>query len=181
MLASVWTWGFTIRKILQIKKANKICDSLEHTLLRSTSLDAFISSSMSMRDDLTIEINSTISTLLEKNACVKIKSCVDHILYMKTNEIRSGIDTLASIGSISPFIGLLGTVWGIMSSFRSMTGDASNMASIAPGIAESLLATAVGLIVAIPANIAYNKISYNIDKVEERYCMILNKIQELVA
>lgn len=179
IISSIWSWGFLIKKTLDMRKINSICTSLEHSLLRSTSINGFLNTTMSMRDDLTVELNSTIATLYEKNLLSKITPCVEHILYQSSTDLRKGIDSLASIGSISPFVGLLGTVWGIMSSFRSMIDDASNIASIAPGIAESLLATAIGLIVAIPANIAYNKIITQMDKVDERYELILNKIKNL--
>ena len=90
---------------------------------------------------------------------------------------------LASIGSIAPFIGLFGTVWGIMNSFQSIAlSNNTSLAVVAPGIAEALFATALGLLAAIPAVAAYNKYSADIEKINNKldffateFCLILNR------
>ncbi len=84
--------------------------------------------------------------------------------------LESGLPWLATIGSVSPYVGLFGTVWGIMNSFRALGNVASaTLALVAPGIAEALIATAMGLFAAIPAVIAYNRYAYRVGNLEIRY------------
>ena len=87
----------------------------------------------------------------------------------ETDRIASKLNILATIGSVAPFVGLFGTVWGIMKSFTDIAGEQStSLAVVAPGIAEALFATALGLFAAIPAVIAYNRFSYSINRLEAR-------------
>lgn len=84
--------------------------------------------------------------------------------------LENNLGFLATVGSISPYIGLLGTVWGIMESFRSLAGvQQATLAMVAPGISEALIATAMGLLAAIPAVVAYNKFAAEIDKIVVQY------------
>ena len=84
--------------------------------------------------------------------------------------LEAHLSFLATVGSVSPYIGLFGTVWGIMNSFRSLTNMAqATLAQVAPGMAEALIATAIGLFAAIPAVIAYNKYTAEIDRLANRY------------
>jgi biopolymer transport protein TolQ len=77
---------------------------------------------------------------------------------------------LASVGSVSPYVGLFGTVWGIMNSFRGLANvQQATLAAVAPGIAEALIATAIGLFAAIPAVVAYNRYSHDIDRISIRF------------
>ena len=87
----------------------------------------------------------------------------------ETDRLASRLNILATVGSVAPFVGLFGTVWGIMRSFTDIAGQQStSLAVVAPGIAEALFATALGLFAAIPAVIAYNRFSYSINRVEAR-------------
>jgi len=81
-------------------------------------------------------------------------------------EVSNSMSTLASIGSISPFIGLFGTVWGIIDSFTGIAGGGATLDAVAPGIAEALVATAMGLVAAIPAVWFYNKFGSDADKIQ---------------
>ena len=84
--------------------------------------------------------------------------------------LESSLSGLATVGSVSPYIGLFGTVWGIMHSFRGLANVAqATLAAVAPGIAEALVATAIGLFAAIPAVVAYNRYSYDIERLSVRY------------
>jgi biopolymer transport protein TolQ len=86
------------------------------------------------------------------------------------DSLERGLAFLASAGSVSPYIGLFGTVWGIMNSFRGLANvQQATLASVAPGIAEALVATAIGLFAAIPAVVAYNRFSYDIDRLASRF------------
>ena len=96
--------------------------------------------------------------------------------------LERGMNFLASIGSVSPFIGLLGTVWGIMSSFQSIAESKNtSLAVVAPGIAEALFATALGLAAAIPAVVAYNKFAGDIERQGARFETFAQEFSTLLA
>jgi biopolymer transport protein TolQ len=100
---------------------------------------------------------------------MRIDKAMDVTLAREAEALESRLGSLASIGSAAPFIGLFGTVVGIMTSFQAIAGSKStNLAVVAPGIAEALLATAIGLLAAIPAVIAYNKFSSDAGKLNAR-------------
>ena len=95
--------------------------------------------------------------------------------------LETDLQTLATIASVSPYIGLLGTVWGIMNSFQSLSQTSqTTIALVAPGISEALIATALGLIAAIPALIAYNKFNRDISKIILRYENFSEELTELL-
>ena len=86
------------------------------------------------------------------------------------DSLDTHLNFLASVGSVSPYIGLLGTVWGIMNSFRGLASvEQATLAVVAPGIAEALIATAIGLFAAIPAVVAYNRFTHDIDRLANRF------------
>jgi biopolymer transport protein TolQ len=88
----------------------------------------------------------------------------------EVDRLEQGLATLATIGSTSPYVGLFGTVWGIMNSFRGLAGvQTATLAQVAPGISEALIATAMGLFAAIPAVIAYNRYADKVVRLETRY------------
>ena len=88
----------------------------------------------------------------------------------EVDQLENHLSYLATVGSVSPYIGLFGTVWGIMDSFRSLAGvQQATLAMVAPGISEALIATAMGLLAAIPAVIAYNNFATEIDQLVSRY------------
>ncbi len=95
--------------------------------------------------------------------------------------LESHLDFLATVGSVSPYIGLFGTVWGIMNAFRGLANVSSaTLAHVAPGIAEALVATAMGLFAAIPAVIAYNRFSHDIDRLASRYESFMEELQNIL-
>ena len=104
------------------------------------------------------ELKSSVLARIERNMSLTITREMDRL--------ERGMNFLASIGSVSPFVGLFGTVWGIMNSFTSIAESKNtSLAVVAPGIAEALFATALGLLAAIPAVAAYNKFSGDMDKI----------------
>jgi len=110
-----------------------------------------------MRDRLSVSMGSAVSTSVDT--------------------IADKLNILATIGSVSPFVGLFGTVWGIMRSFTSIAGaQNTSLAVVAPGIAEALFATAIGLFAAIPAVIAYNRFSHAINRLEARLMRFADKL-----
>jgi biopolymer transport protein TolQ len=95
--------------------------------------------------------------------------------------LESHLNFLATVGSVSPYIGLFGTVWGIMNAFRGLSNVAqATLAQVAPGIAEALVATAMGLFAAIPAVIAYNRFSHDIDRLAGRYETFIEELSNIL-
>jgi biopolymer transport protein TolQ len=93
----------------------------------------------------------------------------------------NGLSVLATIGSASPFIGLFGTVWGIMHSFRGLANvGQATLSAVAPGIAEALVATAIGLFAAIPAVLAYNRFAHDIDRLSIRYESFMEEFSNII-
>jgi len=102
-------------------------------------------------------------------------------LNREVDRVESGLPFLATVGSTSPYVGLFGTVWGIMNSFRALGQvEQATMAMVAPGIAEALIATAMGLFAAIPAVIAYNRFSYSVERLEGRYDGFMEEFSNLL-
>jgi biopolymer transport protein TolQ len=97
------------------------------------------------------------------------------------DRLESNLSFLASVGSVSPYVGLLGTVWGIMHAFRGLANVAqATLAAVAPGIAEALVATAIGLFAAIPAVIAYNRFSHDVDRLAVRFESFMEEFSNIL-
>jgi len=97
------------------------------------------------------------------------------------DELEEHLPFLATVGSVSPYVGLFGTVWGIMNSFRGLSNVAqTTLAHVAPGIAEALVATAIGLFAAIPAVIAYNRFTYELDRLANRFDVFMEEFSNLL-
>src|SRR5207237_10547882 len=95
--------------------------------------------------------------------------------------LEANLAGLATVGSVSPYVGLFGTVWGIMNAFRGLTNvSQATLAQVAPGIAEALIATAMGLFAAIPAVVAYNRFSHDIDRLASRYESFMEELQNIL-
>jgi biopolymer transport protein TolQ len=97
------------------------------------------------------------------------------------DELESHLPFLATVGSVSPYVGLFGTVWGIMNSFRALSSVAqATLAQVAPGIAEALIATAIGLFAAIPAVVAYNRFSHDLDRLANRFDVFMEEFSNVL-
>ena len=167
-IASIWSWAIIINKIKMIRKMNNVTKKFEDLFWSSSSLEDLYTNTESKNDNPMIAIfnKSMIEWLKLRNSKIKdrIENRLNNVLVSSINneitKLEKNMIFLASLGSSAPFVGLFGTVWGIMNSFQAI-GITKNtsLAVVAPGIAEALFATALGLIAAIPAVIAYNKIS----------------------
>jgi biopolymer transport protein TolQ len=99
----------------------------------------------------------------------------------EVDSLESHLAFLASVGSVSPYIGLFGTVWGIMHSFRGLANvGQATLSAVAPGIAEALVATAIGLFAAIPAVLAYNRFAHDIDRLSIRYESFMEEFSNII-
>jgi biopolymer transport protein TolQ len=168
LVASVWSWAIIINKIKMIRKVNNVTKKFEDLFWSSSSLEGLYRKTESNNTNPMVAIfnKSMIEWLKVRNSKNKDKmeNRLSNVLVNSINneitKLEKNMIFLASLGSSAPFVGLFGTVWGIMNSFQAI-GITKNtsLAVVAPGIAEALFATALGLIAAIPAVIAYNKIS----------------------
>lgn len=178
-LFSISSWGIIINKFLMLNKAKSATIAFNQKYQNTTNVTTLYNAIIHEKRTTTAqmffvgisEYNSLnkkgvknkddITANLERSLTATVEDELVHY--------ESGLATLATFGSVSPYVGLLGTVWGIMHAFIGLgnTGQAT-LASVAPGIAEALIATAIGLFVAIPAYMAYNKFSEDVATLEKR-------------
>ena len=165
--ASIFSWTIIIHKIRLFRSLNKLTKSFEEIFwsgksLKSISLDSADISDSPIRSVFfdaieEVEKSKTISSKNYESVSKRIERVMDASIDLETEKLSENFGYLATIGSTTPFIGLFGTVWGIMNSFQSIAiSRNTSLAVVAPGIAEALFATALGLLAAIPAVIAYN-------------------------
>ncbi len=160
---SIFSWAIIIDKIKLFKKINIASEEFEEKFWRSKSAETFYNNLPSnVEDPMTSLFKETMQGLLKSKSKANLVEKMGGILEVgiekQISKIEKGFTFLATVGSTAPFIGLFGTVWGIMNSFQSIAiSRNTSLAIVAPGIAEALFATALGLLAAIPAVIAYNK------------------------
>ena len=175
VIFSIQSWKTIIQKILLINKLKKISKKFENHFWSGVSLDELYKHIDEFDQESFSNIFRNIMNEYEKSRIQKNKidsafiqrlyTSLDLSIAVEDTNLNKGLSFLASSGSVAPFIGLFGTVWGIMNSFKSIAiAQNTNLAVVAPGIAEALFATALGLFVAIPAVVAYNKISNDLSK-----------------
>jgi biopolymer transport protein ExbB len=169
VLASILTWTVCLSKSLEIRSAKREARGVLNTLSQTRTLreaaDRIGKNNSPAGEMVTAAINEVeiSSELPNEGIKERVASLLDQIEATGRHLIMHGTGILATIGSISPFVGLFGTVWGIMNSFIGISkAHTTNLAVVAPGIAEALLATALGLVAAIPAVIIYNAFARSI-------------------
>ena len=179
LVASVWVWAIAIDKILLYARMRRAMDSFEKAFWSGQSLEELYRSLSSRPThamaSLFVAAMREWKRSLESQARsfaglqMRIEKVMDVTIAREVERLERRLLILATVGSAGPFIGLLGTVWGIMTSFRAIAGQQStSLAVVAPGIAEALFATAIGLIAAIPATIFYNKFAAEVNKQAQR-------------
>ena len=160
---SIYSWAVIIDKIRLFKKINQSTEEFETKFWNSKSAESFYNNLPSnIEDPMALVFKDAMQNLLKRRSKVDLHERVTTMLETgiekQMSKISRGYTFLATVGSTAPFIGLFGTVWGIMNSFQSIAiSRNTSLAIVAPGIAEALFATALGLLAAIPAVIAYNK------------------------
>ncbi len=179
LAASIWSWGIIIDKILLYNRANREIRSFEQSFWSGQSLEElynilsqtytrgqaslFVAAMKEWKRSHEQRASSTIGILS------RLEKVLDVAITRESDILEKRLGFLASLASAGVFIGLFGTVWGIMNAFQSIAiSKSTNLAVVAPGIAEALFATALGLLAAIPANIAYNKLSADSEKIIEK-------------
>jgi len=160
---SVYSWAIIIEKFKLFKKINIESEEFEEKFWKSKSAETFYNSlPANLENPMVLLFKESMQTLLKakskSNLNERMSSMLEVNIEKQMLKFDKGFTFLATVGSTAPFIGLFGTVWGIMNSFQSIAiSRNTSLAIVAPGIAEALFATALGLLAAIPAVVAYNK------------------------
>ncbi len=163
--ASIYSWAIIIDKFRLFKKINKSSQEFEDKFWKSKSAESFYNNLPSNSEDpMTNVFKSSMQIVMKSrsksNLSERLTSVLEANIEKQMNIIDKNFTFLSTVGATAPFIGLFGTVWGIMNSFQSIAiSRNTSLAIVAPGIAEALFATALGLLAAIPAVIAFNKYS----------------------
>ena len=172
--ASIYSWAIIIDKYRLFKKINKSSEEFEDKFWKSKSAESFYNSLPANIDDPMANVfkgsmQAVIKSRSRSNLSERLINILEVSIEKQMNIIDKNYTFLATVGSTAPFIGLFGTVWGIMNSFQSIAiSRNTSLAIVAPGIAEALFATALGLLAAIPAVVAFNKFSSDSRKYSQK-------------
>ena len=174
IFCSIYSWAIIFNKFKLFKDINKSTDDFEEKFWKSKSAESFVNNMPANLNDpmalvLKESMNSLVKSRSKSNLSEKMSTMLETGIEKQITKLEKGFTFLATVGSTAPFIGLFGTVWGIMNSFQSIAiSRNTSLAIVAPGIAEALFATALGLLAAIPAVIAYNKFNNDLRKYSQR-------------
>lgn len=174
--ASIWSWGIIIQKMINYRLARREADAFDRAFWSGNPLDELFDKVGAEPPGQAARIFSAGMTEWRRShrsdgglipgAQARIDRSMDVAIAKETEGLQSGLSVLATVGSTAPFVGLFGTVWGIMTAFIEIAEQQNtNLAVVAPGIAEALMATGLGLLAAIPAVIFYNKLSADSDRI----------------
>lgn len=184
VLASIWSWAIIIEKIVKMRRMRRRAAEFEDAFWSGGSLEDLYDRMGGHPSDPMSSVFSSAMREWRRSAAkglnqrsddlrASLRDRLDQIMHLTINREMEALEKrmtfLASVGSTAPFIGLFGTVWGIMNSFQAIAASKNtSLAVVAPGIAEALFATALGLVAAIPAVVAYNKLSSDLDRYSGR-------------
>jgi biopolymer transport protein TolQ len=201
LLVSIMSWTYIFRKMLAIRSAQVRTEEFERAFWSGGNLNALYEEATSNRrrsggDGGALEriFEAGMGEFGKAKAIFAGKGPVDpsnmidgarramRAAYQREMDaLESHLAFLASVGSVSPYVGLFGTVWGIMNAFRGLANvQQATLASVAPGIAEALIATAIGLFAAIPAVVAYNRYSHDIDRLAIRFESFIEEFSNIL-
>ena len=178
VLASVWVWTIVVAFSLRMSQVQRGCDKYETAFWEARDVDAFhkengskdVPSARVVSAALAEWRRSTSGKSIDREGTrQRLNTAMEGVVTAETDKLASRLNFLATVGAVAPFVGLFGTVWGIMDSFFNIGAQQnSSLAVVAPGISEALFATAIGLFAAIPAVIAYNRFSHRVNGFETR-------------
>lgn len=182
LITSLISWWYIFLKVFSIRNADREAEEFERVFWKGGDLNQLYESVTSGRRNVQgmasiFEAGFKEYARLKRQAGLEVSDITEGArramrasYNREMDELDSHLPFLASVGSVSPYIGLFGTVWGIMNAFRGLANMAqATLAHVAPGIAEALVATAIGLFAAIPAVIAYNRFTASVDRLAVRY------------
>jgi biopolymer transport protein TolQ len=179
LIASIWVWAIAIDKVLLYRRSRRSMDRFEQLFWSGQSLDELYRT-LSARPTESMSALFVAAMREWKRSFegqmrtfaglqMRIEKVMDVTIQREIERLERRLLVLATVGSAGPFVGLFGTVWGIMTSFRAIAGqNSTSLQVVAPGIAEALFATAIGLVAAIPATIFYNKFVSDVNKQAQR-------------
>ncbi len=178
LLASIMVWAIIIGSALRLRRVRRETEAFERDFWKAADVDRF-SEQATQRDlpagrvlaaALAEWRRSTSRTVVDRAGVrERLAMAMDSAIAQEMDRLGDRFNILATVGAVAPFVGLFGTVWGIMRAFSAIAGaQNSSLAVVAPGIAEALFATAIGLFAAIPAVIAYNRFIYHLGRIEAR-------------
>jgi len=182
LVVSFMSWYFIFHKLFTIRQARSKTEQFERDFWSGSDLNALYQSAVNHRHS-TGSLERIFEAGFREFAKLRTQRAADPSVLVdgarramratyqrEMDRLEAHLAFLASVGSVSPYVGLLGTVWGIMHSFRGLANvQQATLAAVAPGIAEALVATAIGLFAAIPAVVAYNRFSHDVDRLAVRF------------
>ena len=174
IVSSIYSWAIIFEKIKLFKKINKSTEEFEEKFWKSKSAESFYNNlPANVSDPMANVFKSSMNVLLKSKRSSNLNEKMSRMLEINIEQQMEKIEKryifLATVGSTAPFVGLFGTVWGIMNSFQSIAiSRNTSLAIVAPGIAEALFATALGLLAAIPAVVAFNKFTSDSKKYTQK-------------
>ena len=190
-LLSLWSWWTIFQKLFQLSSAKRDADRFEDEFWKGGDLAELFQKSTQSRNGGGLEHIFTAgfreyakhrrqgsSPTLTLDAA---RRAMRAAYQREIDAIEAHLAGLATVGSVSPYIGLFGTVWGIMNAFRGLANvSQATLANVAPGIAEALIATAIGLFAAIPAVVAYNRYTHDVDRLAVRYESFIEEFSNIL-
>ncbi len=193
LLASLFSWYYIFLKYFALRRATTLAVEFEKQFWSGAELNDLHQRAMSSREqagsmERIFEAGYREFMKLRKQPGMNVSATTDGLrramratYQREMDELESHLSFLASVGSVSPYIGLFGTVWGIMNSFRGLSNVAqATLAAVAPGIAEALVATAMGLFAAIPAVLAYNRFAGDVSRLAIRYDAFMEEFSNIL-
>jgi biopolymer transport protein TolQ len=193
LLASLFSWYYIFLKHFALRRATALADEFEKQFWSGADLNDLHQRAMNTRTEAgsmerIFEAGFREFMKLRNQPGMDVRAVTDgtrramRATYQREmDELESHLSFLASVGSVSPYVGLFGTVWGIMNSFRGLSNVAqATLAAVAPGIAEALVATAMGLFAAIPAVVAYNRFAGDVNRLAIRYDSFMEEFSNIL-
>jgi biopolymer transport protein TolQ len=191
VLLSLWSWWQIFLKLFQLRRSARDTDLFEDEFWKGGDLAELFQRTAQSRTGSGMEHiftagfreyakhrkqgSSSAATLDSARRAMRAA------YQREIDALESNLSGLATVGSVSPYIGLFGTVWGIMNAFRGLANvSQATLASVAPGIAEALIATAIGLFAAIPAVIGYNRYTHDVDRLATRYETFIEEFSNIL-
>jgi biopolymer transport protein TolQ len=191
LAASVWTWAIIFTHSLRLSRINRRTEAYERDFWASSDIDSFHSkrgeeplpSAAVLSAGMDEWRRSTRGVVVDRAGTrERLASRMSAAAAAELDRLGDRLNILATVGSVAPFVGLFGTVWGIMRSFTAIAGaNNTSLAVVAPGIAEALFATAIGLFAAIPAVIAYNRLSHGLDRLDARLARFADRFHATLS
>ena len=193
LLASLLSWYYIFLKFFAFNRATSRAEEFEKRFWSGADLNELYQRAVSARDsagsqERIFESGFQEFTKLRKQSSMDLSAVLDgtrramRATYQREMErLESHLSFLATVGSVSPYVGLFGTVWGIMNSFRGLANmSQATLGAVAPGIAEALIATAMGLFAAIPAVVAYNRFAGDINRLATRFDSFMEEFSNIL-